>query len=133
MSRWRLCALWIVLLPLSAMADLQGPDLIVCHGKIVTVDPQFSIAQAMAVKDGKIALVGNDDQVLATKTSRTVIVDLARKTVLPGLIDSHVHPSAAMTEFDHPVPEMCSTTSPLAPRRSAKVSGSKFHRSSSPG
>jgi len=72
----------------------------------VTVDLQFSLAQAMAVKGDKIALVGTDDQVLATKAPHTVVRDLGGKTVLPGLIDSHVHPGAAMTEFDHAVPEM---------------------------
>ncbi|HET6248241.1 MAG TPA: amidohydrolase family protein [Tepidisphaeraceae bacterium] len=81
-------------------------DLIVYHGKVITVDPQFSIVSAMAVKDGKIIAVGSDEQVLAGKGPKTILQDLQGKTVLPGLIDSHVHPGAAMTEFDHPVPEM---------------------------
>jgi predicted amidohydrolase YtcJ len=106
MSRWHLCVLVITTLPACTLAAPDGPDLIFRRGKIVTVDPQFSIAQAIAVTDGKVESIGSDDQILAKRTSRTVIVDLARKTVLPGLIDSHVHPGAAMTEFDHPVPEM---------------------------
>src|SRR4051794_14920366 len=70
-------------------------DLILHHGKILTVDKAFSIAQAIAVKDGKILRVGSDADVLASKGDKTQIIDLAGKTVLPGLIDSHVHPRAA--------------------------------------
>jgi hypothetical protein len=81
-------------------------DLIVCHGKIATVDTTFAIAQAMSIKDGRIAAVGSDEQILKSKGPHTRVVDLAGRFVLPGLIDSHVHPAAAMTEFDHPVPEM---------------------------
>jgi len=51
--------------------------------------------------------VGKSDEVLATKGEGTKLVDLQGKLVLPGLIDSHTHPTgAAMHEFDHPVPDM---------------------------
>lgn len=82
------------------------PDLILYHGKIVTVDKAFSITEAIAVRDGKITAVGTDADVLAAKGPATKVIDLAGRTVIPGLIDSHVHPAAAMTEFDHAVPEM---------------------------
>jgi predicted amidohydrolase YtcJ len=100
------------MLPLGLIAALALPadapaDLILHHGKIVTVDRAFSIHQAIAVKDGRILRVGSDEDVLKTKGERTEMVDLGGKTVVPGLIDSHVHPNAAcMTEFDHPIPEM---------------------------
>jgi predicted amidohydrolase YtcJ len=90
-------------------AEARGvePDLLVVNAKVVTVDPNFSIAQAMSVKDGRILATGTTEQLIATHGPRTVVLDLGGKTVLPGLIDSHVHPSdAAMTEFDHPVPDM---------------------------
>src|SRR5438046_7318981 len=82
------------------------PDLILHHGKIVTVDPRFSVHQAIAVTTDRITAVGDNDSILQLKGPATTIVDLQGKMVLPGLIDSHVHPDAAMTEFDHPVPEM---------------------------
>ncbi len=85
----------------------NGPaDLIVEHAKIVTVDPQFSIVSAMAVKDGRVVAVGSENQIRNFKGVGTRVLDLGGKTVLPGLIDSHVHPAAAMTEFAHAVPEM---------------------------
>jgi predicted amidohydrolase YtcJ len=82
------------------------PDLILHSGKIVTVDKSFSIAQAIAVRDGRVLALGDDRAVLALKSADTKLVDLHGKTVIPGLIDSHVHPGAAMTEFDHTIPEM---------------------------
>src|SRR4051812_1265289 len=80
-------------------------DFILDHGKVVTVDHDFSVQQAIAVKDGKILRVGSDAEILKLKGPQTQLVDLQGKMLLPGLMDSHVHPgSASMTEFDHPVP-----------------------------
>ena len=91
----------------AALASAQPPDLILHHGKIVTVDEKFSIAEAIAIRGERIVGVGKNDEVLKTKGEKTQVVDLAGKMVLPGLMDSHVHPSsAAMHEFDHPIPEM---------------------------
>src|SRR5678815_4828581 len=100
----RVTALLLCLLTPSVRcfaAPAADPDLIVHNGKVVTVDPQFSIRQAMAVKDGRITAVGTNADILAARTPRTTVIDLDGRTVLPGLIDSHVHPEAAMTEFDH--------------------------------
>ena len=104
-----------LLLLLALTARAAPPDLIVHNGKVVTVDAGFSVQQAMAVEAGRIVAVGKDADVLATKGPQTVLLDLAGKTVLPGLIDSHVHPtSAAMTEFNHPIPAMESIADVLA-------------------
>lgn len=91
----------------SSPVAAQPPDLILHHGKVVTVDDQFSLAEAIAVRGERIMAVGKSDLVLKTKGEKTQVIDLAGKMVLPGLMDSHVHPtSAAMHEFDHPIPEM---------------------------
>src|SRR5206468_4769961 len=82
------------------------PNLILHHGRIVTADSRFSVREAVAVTTDRITAVGDNDSVLRLKGPATTLVDLQGKMVLPGLIDSHVHPDAAMTEFDHPVPEM---------------------------
>ena len=117
------------------------PDLIFHHGKIVTVDPQFRIVEAMAVRGDRIVAVGRNERdrtSLAGPTPRQV--DLEGKTVLPGLIDSHAHPDmASVYEFDHPVPEHGDhrRRAPLLPSRGRrsfpKGSGSRSSKSSSPG
>jgi predicted amidohydrolase YtcJ len=97
----------------SARAD-DVADLIIHHGKIVTVDRDFSICQALAVKEGRVIRVGSDEEILTSRGANTTVVDLAGKMVLPGLIDSHTHPTdACMTEFDHPIPEMETITEVL--------------------
>ncbi|MGH7224881.1 MAG: amidohydrolase family protein, partial [Gemmataceae bacterium] len=92
---------------LSSARAAEDADLILHNGKIVTVDKKFSIQAALAVRDGKILRVGGNEDVLKTKGPRTRLLDLKGKMVLPGLIDSHVHPNGAcMHEFDHRIPEM---------------------------
>jgi predicted amidohydrolase YtcJ len=82
-------------------------DLILHNGKITTVDRAFSTAQAMAVRNGRIMRVSTDDDILPLRGTKTLVINLKGKTVIPGLIDSHVHPvGASMTEFDHPIPSM---------------------------
>src|SRR5947209_13238259 len=94
-------------LAVIAGASAADPDLIVHHGRIVTVDPKFSIQEAMAIEGKRITQLGSSADLLQTKGPRTVLLDLKGKMVLPGLMDSHAHPlSAAMTEFDHPIPAM---------------------------
>src|SRR5439155_11680026 len=86
-------------------------------------DNAFSVHQAIAVKDGRIVETGSDEAILRRRGPNTKVVDLAGKMLMPGLIDSHVHPAAAsMTEFDHPIPEMHSIADVLAHIRArAKV------------
>ncbi len=105
------------------LAAAPTPELILYNGKIVTVDDDFSIAEAMAVADGRILAVGANDEVRALAGPRTESFDLAGKTVLPGLIDSHTHPAgASMYELDHPVPDMRTIADVLAYfRERAKV------------
>jgi len=94
----------------SALASVSlpaAPALILHHGKVVTVDQNFSIAEAIAInEDGRIAAVGSNDEILKLQGQGSQLLDLAGKTVLPGLMDSHVHPGAAMIEFDHEIPTM---------------------------
>jgi hypothetical protein len=92
--------------PCAADPAPPSPDLILYNATVLTVDPTFSIAQAVAVRAGRIVAVGADRDILATAGRSTTVVDLNHKMLMPGLMDSHVHPGAAMTEFDHPIPEM---------------------------
>ncbi|MGQ9564191.1 MAG: amidohydrolase [Thermogutta sp.] len=85
----------------------EPPQWIFHHGQIVTVDRDFRVAEAMAIRDDRIVAVGKNEDVLPLAGSDAQIVDLQGKMVLPGLIDSHSHPpEAAVFEFDHEVPTM---------------------------
>ncbi len=92
-----------------------APDLIVHNAKLVTVDAKFSIAQAMAVRAGRIEAVGSNAAILKLKGPGTRVEDLKGKTVLPGLMDSHVHSAdASMYEFDHEIADMQTIADVLA-------------------
>jgi predicted amidohydrolase YtcJ len=101
----------IVLLLLAAAgfqpAPAPAPSPIFHTGRIVTVDPEFRTVEAMAIRDGRVVAVGPNAEIAKLAGPGTERVDLGGKTVLPGLIDSHVHaPSASMYEFEQPVPDM---------------------------
>jgi len=66
-------------------------DKILFNGKIITVDSSNTIAEAVAVKDGKILAVGSSKTILKLKGSQTEVIDLAGKTLVPGLVDGHSH------------------------------------------
>jgi predicted amidohydrolase YtcJ len=66
-------------------------DLAIINGKVITVDPDFSMQQAVAVKDGKIIAVGSNDDVKAYIASDTNVLDLKGKPILPGINESHMH------------------------------------------
>jgi predicted amidohydrolase YtcJ len=67
-------------------------DLILLNGKVITVDSENSIVEAVAIKDGKIVRVGNNKEVKKLAGQKTLIIDLRGKAVLPGFIDTHLHP-----------------------------------------
>src|SRR5262249_51754486 len=83
-------------------------DLILYNGKIVTVDPKFSIVQALSVKGGRITKLGDTKSIFATERGpQTQRIDLKGRTVLPGLVDSHVHPlGAGLSEFRRALPAL---------------------------
>lgn len=86
----------------------KGPaDLIVHHAKIITGDAKFSIAEAIAVKDGRVLALGDDETIFKLSGPKTRIIDANGQTTLPGLYDSHVHPlMAATSEINGPLPEL---------------------------
>ena len=91
-----------------------GPLTLFHHGQVLTVDPNFSIAEAFAVRGQRIIAVGSNEEILKLAAANSQQVDLQGRTVLPGLIDSHVHAAgAAVFEFDHPVPTMQSVADVL--------------------
>ena len=71
---------------------MAGPaDLIVTGAKVITVDPSFSVAEAVAVRDDKIIAVGGAADIAALGVDHTRIIDAGGRAVIPGLIDAHAH------------------------------------------
>ena len=70
-------------------------DLVILGGKIVTMDPRESIAEALAVKFGRVLAVGSSDDMGSLVGDGTEVMDLKGATVVPGLIDSHCHMATA--------------------------------------
>src|ERR1039457_793780 len=69
----------------------KDADLLLRNGHIVTMDGAKRVVGAMAVRDGRILALGDDDALAGCASSRTELLDLRRHTVLPGLIDVHTH------------------------------------------
>jgi len=76
---------------LASPALAQPADLVLRGGNVITVDGGWHIAQAVAIKDGRFLTVGNDAAVASHIGPSTQVIELGGKTVVPGLIDSHLH------------------------------------------
>jgi len=74
-----------------AAAPESAADWVFTNGKILTVDEDFSIVPAMAIADGRIMATGTNEEIAALAGEGTRRTDLAGQTVVPGLIDNHMH------------------------------------------
>ena len=99
MLRWPLKACFALFVLGTAahaqQADVNAPTLVLLNGKILTMNDQSQVAQAVAIRDGKILAVGDDAAIRSMAGSTTRTIDLSGKTVVPGLIDTHAHFKAA--------------------------------------
>ena len=77
----------------NAQAPSQPADLIVTHARVITLDPARPRATAVAVRGGNFVAVGSDRDVARLRGPRTRLVDAGGRTLIPGLIDSHLHPT----------------------------------------
>jgi predicted amidohydrolase YtcJ len=69
----------------------QTADLIAYNGKIATQNEQRSMVEAVAVLDGKFLAVGTDREMMAWRGEQTQLINLNKRTAIPGLNDSHTH------------------------------------------
>jgi predicted amidohydrolase YtcJ len=78
---------------LSAVCLLAqtNADTILLNGKIITMDAADSIAEALAIRSGKILEVGSKQSVMKHAGRATRMIDLQGRTATPGLIDTHLH------------------------------------------
>ena len=67
-------------------------DIVLYNGKILTADEKFSTAEAVAIRDGKFLAVGQSSRIVPMAGPKTRKVDLQGKTVVPGFVDTHMHP-----------------------------------------
>jgi predicted amidohydrolase YtcJ len=84
---------------LASPASAQAPDTILVNGKILTVDAQFSIREALAIRDGRIVAVDTSANIRKLAGRQTRVIDVQGRTVIPGLIDSHLHAIRAAQTF----------------------------------
>jgi hypothetical protein len=75
--------------------------ILVTNAKILTMDPAAPRAEAMLLKDGRIAAIGSRAEVEALATSDTRVIDASGATVLPGLSENHMHLFSGAAELDH--------------------------------
>ena len=93
----------IRLAALSAAAAIavfgQTADTVLVNGKVLTVDRQSSVREAIAIRDGRITAVGSTAEIRKLTGPSTRSIDLQGRTVIPGLIDSHMHAIRAALSF----------------------------------
>jgi predicted amidohydrolase YtcJ len=91
--------LGVILAFCIAPAWSQNADTVLVNGKVVTVDEQFSIREAIAIREDKIVALGTTADVRKLAGPSSKVIDLQGRTVIPGLIDSHMHAIRAGQTF----------------------------------
>jgi predicted amidohydrolase YtcJ len=77
---------------MTIACEASGPaDLILLNGNVITVDDQQPQAQAVAIEEGLILAVGGNNDIEQYRGEETIVLDLEGKTVVPGLVDAHLH------------------------------------------
>jgi predicted amidohydrolase YtcJ len=103
-------SLALLALGIAAPARAQPADTVLVNGRIVTLNADSSIAEAIAVRDGRVGATGTSAQIRDLLGPRTRIIDLGGRTVIPGLIDSHIHAIRAGVHYANEVSWIGATT-----------------------
>src|ERR1700754_672499 len=84
--------------PIGA-ASAQSADTVLFNGKILTVDKDFSIREALAIAHGQVLATGTSAAMKKLAGSNAELIDLGGRTVIPGLTDGHIHGIRAALTF----------------------------------
>src|SRR5262245_21979868 len=105
-----------IALAASTPALAQDADTILVNGKVVTLETP-AIVEALAVRDGKILALGSSADIRKLAGGTTRVIDLGGRTVIPGLIDSHMHAIRAALFYATEVNWIGTTSIPQAMER----------------
>src|SRR2546423_2551732 len=83
----------------TSIASAQTADTVLFNGKIVTVDKDFSIREALAIGHGQILATGTSAAMKKLAGDKAKLIDLGGRTVIPGLTDGHIHGIRAALTF----------------------------------
>jgi predicted amidohydrolase YtcJ len=83
----------------SGAATAQTADTVLFNGKILTVDQDFSVRQALAIGSGRVLATGTSAAMKKLAGTKTRLIDLGGRTVIPGLTDGHIHGIRAALTF----------------------------------
>jgi predicted amidohydrolase YtcJ len=91
---WLICTVLAGLMSCAAQAaePQRAADRAYRHGQVYTVDAHDSVQTALAIREGRIVYVGNDAGLAPFMGPKTALVDLQGRTLMPGLVDGHMHP-----------------------------------------
>lgn len=95
-ERQRRCCLILYNMEIHLQVIVMGSlfaDMVLLNGKVITVDPKDRIVEAVAIRDNRFVAVGSNTEVEACVGPETAVIDLEGKVAMPGIIDSHTHPT----------------------------------------
>src|SRR4030095_16774889 len=90
---------FVVSVACATLAHAQAPDPILLNGQILPVDARGSTREALAIRGDRIVALGTSAEMRKLAGPRSRLVDLQGRTVIPGLIDSHLHAIRAALSF----------------------------------
>jgi len=91
--------LCVATLLIVSAASAETADTVLFNGKVVTVDKDFSVHEAIAIADGRVQATGRSEAMKALADASARVIDLGGRTVIPGLTDGHIHGVRAALTF----------------------------------
>jgi predicted amidohydrolase YtcJ len=97
----------LMLLATGSCSLKKQANLVILNGKIITVDNEFTIAEALAVQNDRIVAVGTGKAIKKWVGKQTEVIDAEGRAVIPGLTDAHLHPEqASVSELHAEIPHV---------------------------